>query len=219
MNDDPNLIRLVLADDHPIYREGVARILQEAGGIDVVGQAQDGEEAAAMCISLAPDLVMLDISMPKGGGIGALARIMQMEKPPLVAMLTASEDEGDLMQALKLGAAGYILKGVGGSELVDLVRDLAAGRAYVSPGLAGRLLVAMRGNPAGAVTPNPLADLSKREEDILKLVTQGLSNKEVGAQLDIQEKTVKHYMTSILQKLQVRNRVEAAMLAREYLIN
>jgi two-component system, NarL family, nitrate/nitrite response regulator NarL len=209
-------IRLVLADDHPLYRDGVARTLQDAGGIDIVGQAQDGETAAALCEALRPDLILLDISMPKGGGIGALTRIMKMDKPPLVAMLTASEDEGDLMQALRLGAAGYILKGVGARDLVELVHDLAAGRSYVSPGLAGRLLVALGAKPAGAA-PNPLAELSRREEDILKLVAQGLSNKEVGRKLDIQEKTVKHYMTSILQKLQVRNRVEAAMLAREHL--
>ena len=118
-------IRLILADDHPIYRDGVARTLADAGGIDVVGQAQDGETAARLCQSLKPDLVLLDVSMPKGGGLGALALIMKMEKPPLVAMLTASEDEGDLMAALKAGAAGYILKGVGASELVELVRDLA----------------------------------------------------------------------------------------------
>lgn len=209
-------IRLVLADDHPLYRDGVARTLQDSGGIEVVGQAQDGEGAAALCLQLQPDLVLLDVSMPKGGGIGALTQIMEMEKPPLVAMLTASEDEADLMQALRLGAAGYILKGVGARDLVELVHDLAAGRSYVSPGLAGRLLVAMGTKPVGT-PPNPLADLSRREEDILKLVAQGLSNKEVGRKLDIQEKTVKHYMTSILQKLQVRNRVEAAMLAREHL--
>jgi DNA-binding NarL/FixJ family response regulator len=153
--------------------------------------------------------------MPKGGGIGALERIMQMEKPPLVAMLTASEEDGDLMAALELGALGYILKGVGASELVSLVQDLAAGRSYVSPGLAGRLLVSMRGK--SGQTANPLAELSRREEDILKLVALGKSNREVGRDLSIQEKTVKHYMTSILQKLQVRNRVEAAMLAREHL--
>lgn len=211
-----NPLRIVLADDHPIYRDGVARTLQDAGDIAVVGQAQDGETAAELVAALAPDLVLLDISMPKGGGIGALGRIMQMDKPPRVAMLTASEEEGDLMQALRLGAAGYILKGVGAGELVDLVRDLAAGRSYVSPGLAGRLLLAM-GRKPGAPPPNPLADLSRREEDILKLVAQGMSNKEVGRKLAIQEKTVKHYMTSILQKLQVRNRVEAAMLAREHL--
>ena len=210
-----DVIRIVLADDHPIYRDGLARSLTDAGGIEIVGEASDGEAAAAMVLQTRPDVVLLDISMPKGGGIGALARIMQIDAPPRVAMLTASEADDDLMQAIKLGAQGYILKGVGATELVDLVRELAAGRSYVSPGLAGRLLVAMRRRET--VAPNPLDDLSKREEDILKLVAQGKSNREVGDVLELQEKTVKHYMTSILQKLQVRNRVEAAMLARQYL--
>lgn len=215
MND---IIRLVVADDHPIYRDGLVRSLSDAGGIDIVGIARDGEEAAIVVAREKPDVVLLDISMPKGGGIGALARIMQLEHPPRVAMLTASEEDEDLMQTLKLGASGYILKGIGAEELADLVRELAAGRSYVSPGLAGRLLLVMR-RPRGpaAAPPNPLDELSKREEDILKLVAQGKSNREVGDALDLQEKTVKHYMTSILQKLQVRNRVEAAMLARQYL--
>ena len=213
-----NPIRVVLADDHPIYREGVARTLTDAGGIEVVGQASDGEAAARVTEVLNPDLVLLDISMPRGGGIGALTRIMQLPKPPFVAMLTASEEEADLMQAMRLGALGYILKGVGAGELVGLVREMAEGHSYVAPGLAGRLLVAMRsGGARRGVEENPLADLSRREEDILRLVAQGKSNREVGATLDIQEKTVKHYMTSILQKLRVRNRVEAAMLAQKHL--
>jgi two-component system, NarL family, nitrate/nitrite response regulator NarL len=210
-------IRIVLADDHPIYRDGLARSLSDAGGIVVVGEASDGEQAAEVVLRLRPDVVLLDISMPKGGGIAALARIMAQDAPPKVAMLTASEADDDLMQAIKLGAMGYILKGVGGEELVDLVRELHAGRSYVSPGLAGRLLVAMRRRDAVAPEPNPMDELSKREEDILKLVAQGKSNREVGDALELQEKTVKHYMTSILQKLQVRNRVEAAMLARQHM--
>ena len=214
MND---VIRVVLADDHPIYRDGLARSLSDAGDIVIVGEAQDGEQAALIVAQEKPDVVLLDISMPKGGGIAALSRIMQMEAPPRVAMLTASEADDDLMQAIKLGASGYILKGVGAGELVDLVRELAAGRSYVSPGLAGRLLVAMRRRDGLAQAPNPLDELSRREEDILKLVAQGKSNREVGDALELQEKTVKHYMTSILQKLQVRNRVEAAMLARQHM--
>ena len=210
-------IRIVLADDHPIYRDGLARVMADEDDLEIVGQAGDGEQAAEVVARLLPDVVLLDVSMPKGGGIGALTRIMALPKPPRVAMLTASEADDDLMQAIKLGALGYILKGVGAEELADLVRELAAGRSYVSPGLAGRLLVAMRRPQPAAAPPNPLADLSKREEDILKLVAQGKSNREVGEALDLQEKTVKHYMTSILQKLQVRNRVEAAMLARQYL--
>ena len=211
-----DVIRVVLADDHPIYRDGLARSLNDDPGLEVVGEAGDGVEAAEVVLRERPDVVLLDISMPKGGGIAALSRIMQMEAPPRVAMLTASEADDDLMQAIKLGAMGYILKGVGAGELVDLVHELHAGRSYVSPGLAGRLLVAMRRRDV-KVEANPLDDLSRREEDILKLVAQGKSNREVGEALELQEKTVKHYMTSILQKLQVRNRVEAAMLARQHL--
>ncbi|MDP3376808.1 MAG: response regulator transcription factor [Brevundimonas sp.] len=208
-------IRVVLVDDHPIYREGVARTLADAGGIEVVGQAADGDAAVAVVSAAQPDLVLLDVSMPKGGGLPALARIMQLEGAPKVAMLTASEEDDDLMQALRLGALGYVLKGVGAGELVEVVRGLADGQSYVSPGLAGRLLVGMRAR--GTAPANPMEDLTKREEDILRLVAQGLSNREVGQTLDLQEKTVKHYMTAILQKLHVRNRVEAAMLAREHL--
>ena len=209
------MIRVLVADDHPIYRDGLARTLADAGDIEVVGTAGDGEEAVTRVLALRPDLVLLDISMPKGGGMGALERISAMEAPPRVAMITASEDEGDLMQALKGGAIGYVLKGIGADDLVAVVRDLAAGRTYVSPGLAGRVLTALRARPAAAPV-DPLSVLSKREEDILALVAQGKSNKEVGRLLDLQEKTVKHYMTSILQKLHLRNRVEAALLMREH---
>ena len=210
------MIRVVIADDHPLYREGVARSLSESGKFIVVGEAANGRDALAWVRSERPDVVLLDISMPDGG-IATLQQIMALDSPPRVAMLTVSEEDDDIMQALRAGALGYILKGVGAEELADLVRELAAGRSYVSPGLAGRLLVAMRRPQTPAAPPNPLADLSKREEDILKLVAKGLSNREVGDALELQEKTVKHYMTSILQKLQVRNRVEAAMLARQYL--
>ena len=208
-------ITIVLADDHPIYRDGLARVMADEPDLDVIGQAGDGEQAAEMVARLQPDVVLLDVSMPKGGGIGALTQIMALPKPPRVAMLTASEADDDLMQAIKLGAMGYILKGVGAAELLGLVRELHAGRSYVSPGLAGRLLVALRRRDTAE--PNPLDDLSKREEEILKLVALGKSNREVGEALDLQEKTVKHYMTSILEKLHVRNRVEAAMLARQHL--
>lgn len=213
-------IRIVLADDHPIFRDGLARTLQDAGDILVVGQAGDGEEALARVVDLQPDLALLDISMPKGGGLGALKAIRALAAPPHVAMLTASEEQDDLVEAMRLGALGYVLKGVGAGELVNLVRGLARGIPHVPPSLAGRLLVSMRGKADGKSEPrdrDPLADLSRREEDILRLVAQGKSNREVGELLDLQEKTVKHYMTSILQKLHVRNRVEAAMLARAHL--
>lgn len=210
-------IRIVIADDHPIYREGVARTLAEDAGLDVVGQAQDAPGAVELATRMAPDLVLLDLSMPGGGGLAALRALQALPKPPRVAMLTASEEDDEVMQALKGGALGYVLKGVGARDLVGIVKDLARGQSYVSPALAGRLLAVMREGGKAAKPANPLAELSKREEDILRLVAEGRSNKEIGLALELQEKTVKHYMTSILQKLHLRNRVEAAVLAREHL--
>lgn len=210
-------IRIVIADDHPLYREGVARSLMEDAGLSVVGQAQDAPSAVELTRRLAPDLLLLDISMPGGGGLAALREVRALPKPPVIAMLTASEEDDEVMQALKAGALGYVLKGVGARDLIGIVKDLARGQSYVSPVLAARLLAAMRDGGAAARQANPLADLSKREEDILRLVAEGRSNKEIGLSLDLQEKTVKHYMTSILQKLHLRNRVEAAVLAREHL--
>lgn len=208
-------IRVVIADDHPLYREGVGRSLADEAAFAVVGQAADADAAVELVRETQPDIVLLDLSMPGGGGIAALKRIAAMPSPPKVAMLTVSEDDDDVMQALKAGAVGYILKGVGARELVSVVKDIARGQSYVSPTLAARILNAMReGGQKRAA--NPFDDLSKREEDILRLVAGGKSNKEVGRALDLQEKTVKHYMTTILQKLHVRNRVEAAVLARDH---
>lgn len=209
-------IRIVIADDHPLYREGVVRSLSEDPDLVVIGEGQDALSAIELVEQMRPDVVLLDISMPNGGGLAALRAIMAKPNPPKVAMLTASEEDDVVMQALKAGALGYILKGVGSRELVTVVKDLARDQSYVSPGLAGRILAAMRAKSAPQPA-NPIDDLSKREEEILRLVADGKSNKEVGLLLDLQEKTVKHYMTSILQKLQVRNRVEAAVLAREHL--
>ncbi|MDI3338567.1 response regulator transcription factor [Defluviimonas aestuarii] len=209
-------IRVVIADDHPLYREGVARSLSDAEGITVVGEGQDADSAVELTEAHRPDVVLLDLSMPGGGGLAALRRIVTLPDPPVVAMLTVSEDDDDVMQALKTGAKGYVLKGVGSRDLVAIVRDLARGQSYVSPALAARILNAMRDDGGTKRPANPIEDLSRREEDILKLVAAGKSNKEVGLELSLQEKTVKHYMTTILQKLHVRNRVEAAVMARDY---
>jgi DNA-binding NarL/FixJ family response regulator len=208
-----SVTRIVIADDHPLYREGVARSLVESGRFDVVGEAATGQEAVAMVARLAPDLALLDISMPDGG-IAALRQIALMPRPPRVAMLTVSEEDDDVMQALKAGASGYVLKGVGSRELVQILSDLAEGGTYVAPSLAMKVLTAMNA-PRRTKEKDPIDALTKREEDILRLVAEGKSNKEVGLVLDLQEKTVKHYMTTILQKLHVRNRTEAALIARD----
>ena len=144
-------IRIVIADDHPLYREGVARSLSDDPALSVVGEAHDAPSAVDMAERLQPDLVLLDLSMPGGGGIAALARIMAFTQPPKVAMLTASEEDDDVMLALKGGALGYILKGVGSRDLVGVVKDLAAGQSYVSPSLAARIKrVGDLGDGAGA---------------------------------------------------------------------
>lgn len=207
------MIRIVVADDHPLYRDGVARTLAESGRFSVVGEAATGAEAEALILRERPDLLLLDISMP-GGGIAALRRIMGLDHPPRCAMLTVSEEDDDVMQSLKAGALGYILKGVGARELVGILADLAEGRTYVAPSLAMKVLAAMNAPRAGRQA-TPLDTLTRREEDILRRVAKGKSNKEVARELDLQEKTVKHYMTAILQKLHARNRTEAALIARE----
>lgn len=212
---EPETFRIVVVDDHPLYREGVARTLADDPAIEIVGQGGDTESAVELARQHRPDLVLLDLSMPGGGGIEALRRIKALANAPRVAILTVSEDDDDVMRALKAGASGYLLKGIGARELVTIVKDFARGQTYVTPTLAGRILNAMRDGVARKA-PNPIDDLSKREEDILKLVAEGKSNKEVGLALDLQEKTVKHYMTSILQKLHARNRVEAAVIARDH---
>ncbi len=209
-----NKISMVLADDHPLFREGVARTLAAEDGFEVIGQASNADEAVGLAKNLLPDLILLDISMP-GSGIEA-ARQISLSCPVIkIIMLTVSEQDDDVIAALQMGARGYILKGVGGKELIKIVRSVYQGESYVSPDLAARLLVEMRTTEVTAVVRDPLSDLTAREEQILKGVSRGLSNKQIGNELNLQEKTIKHYMTNILQKLHVRNRVQAALIAKE----
>ncbi len=208
-------VTLVVADDHPLYREGVVRILSEQPDMEVVGEGASADEAVSLVATHMPDLVLLDISMP-GGGLSAARRIAEAFPAVRIVTLTVSEQDDDVHEALKAGARAYVLKGVGAAELVRVVRDVAAGTSYVSPTLAARLLKKL-GEPDGKPThpSGRLATLTGREREILDHVADGKSNKEVARALDLQEKTIKHYMTNILRKLEVRNRVEAAVLARE----
>lgn len=206
-------IRIIVADDHPIYRDGVVKSLEETGEFRVVGTASSAQEAARLAEVKHPDIALLDLSMP-GGGLTAVKAISAAGSAKYVAMLTVSEEDGNVSDALKFGAIAYILKGVSASELRKVLKGVAEGEAHVSPNLAAKVLTYMsREDPS---TPaSPLEDLTKREEDILRLVSKGQSNKEVAIALDLQEKTVKHYMTVIMGKLHARNRVEAALIAHE----
>ncbi|TGS10620.1 response regulator transcription factor [Mesorhizobium sp. M2E.F.Ca.ET.209.01.1.1] len=205
-------IRIAIVDDHPLFREGVARSLGEIGGFELVGEGASAEDAERLVRTSTPDILLLDISMP-GGGLSALASILSATPEQKIVMLTVSETNADVAQALKAGARGYVLKGVGSKALAEILRDVANGQSYVSPSLSARLLSDLL-QPTGS-KPDPLAQLTGREAEILKLVAEGLSNKEVAARLSLQEKTVKHHMTRVLAKLNVRNRTEAALLMHE----
>lgn len=204
-------IRIILADDHPIFRAGLIYSIEETGLFSVVGFGGSADDAVALATQHKPDIALLDLSMP-GNGIAAAARIAQAGSAKAIAMLTVSEDSADVTAALQAGASGYILKGVSAVELRDILSRIADGEAHVSPGLAAHVLRVMQDTKAEKA--KPIDDLTKREEDILKGVAAGKSNREIGAELHIQEKTVKHYMTIILSKLHARNRVEAALIAQ-----
>jgi DNA-binding NarL/FixJ family response regulator len=208
-------IHIVIADDHTLFREGLAGIISGTEDFEVVGQGGTMQEAVQLARDLLPDIILLDIDMP-GGGLEA-ARIVAEELPVTrIVVLTSSEDDDHLIGALKIGARAYILKGVAARELIRILRAVWAGESYVPPILAASLLLEMR--EAGSQqkqSTSPLDELTPRERQILEGLAAGLSNKEIGEQLFLSEKTVKHYMTNILQKLQVRNRVEAALLAQK----
>ena len=206
-------IRIAIVDDHPLFREGVARSLGEIGGFEVVGEGASAEDAERLVAAMRPDIVLLDISMP-GGGLTAAANIMAGHPGQKVVMLTVSEANADVAQALNAGARGYVLKGVGSKALAEILSNVAAGESYVSPTLSARLLSDLLLQPTTRKA-DPIQQLTGRETDILRLVAEGLSNKEVAARLSLQEKTVKHHMTRVLAKLNVRNRTEAALLMRE----
>ncbi|UJW86312.1 response regulator [Devosia sp. SL43] len=208
------MIRIILVDDHPLFREGVLRSLEEAGDFEIVGQGGSAADAIRLVQDHRPDMALVDISMP-GSGIVAAQKICAHAPDLKVVMLTVSESGDDIMAALKAGAHGYVLKGVGSVELAEILRGIMAGESYVSPSLAARLWVELRERPEVSGPGDLLSALTIREDEILRLVAKGMSNKHVAIDLDIQEKTVKHHMTSILNKLKVRNRTEAALLLRD----
>ncbi|MEO5758795.1 MAG: response regulator transcription factor [Mesorhizobium sp.] len=207
-------IRIAIVDDHPLFREGVARSLLEIGGFEIVGQGATAQDAERIAATLQPDILLLDISMP-GDGLASVASILASHPAQKIVMLTVSEDNADVTQALNAGVRGYVLKGVGSRTLAEILANVAAGESYVSPTLSARLLSNLQSQQPSNGKADRLRQLTGREIDILRLVAEGLSNKEVALRLKLQEKTVKHHMTGVLSKLNVRNRTEAALLMRE----
>ncbi|MEK7247448.1 MAG: response regulator transcription factor [Chloroflexota bacterium] len=203
-------IRILVADDHPLFRQGVVHTLHEDPGLVIVSEAASVAAASEAARETLPDIILLDMQFPDGTGLDVLDSLQEDCPYSRVIILTVVDDEDTLVEALKRGARGYILKGTSGTDLKAIVRAVAAGETYVTPQMAGRLLKELASgrddNAAGVM------DLTDRERSILDLVATGMTNKEIADRLFLSEKTVKHYMTNILQKLHVRNRVEAAML-------
>lgn len=205
-------IRVLVVDDHPLFRQGVVHSLSTDPGLTVVGETASGEEALQLARELLPDVVLLDISMPGWDGLVTAEKMTTACPATMIVMLTVSEDKDKLFAALKAGARAYVLKGVSARELVKVVRSAANGEVYVSPSLAAEMLVSLTQGQA----PDPLQELTERERDILGLIGAGMTNREIGERIFLSEKTIKHYVTNILQKLQVRSRLAAALLASQH---
>ena len=214
-------MRILLADDHALFRDGVASLLG-VWGHEVVGQVADGDAAVATALRLRPDLVLMDVAMPGGGGLAATRRLAA-EAPEIgIVMLTASEDVDDLFAAIKAGARGYLLKNLESGELRGMLNAVERGEAAITPAIAARILAELaRAEPRPApVSAEPDPDhLTDRELDVLRLVVRGLRNKEIAAELGISENTAKFHLRNILDKLHAQNRAEVVARAmREGLV-
>lgn len=205
------MIRLVIADDHPVVRAGLAGLLSDEPGFEVVGEASDGDEAVQLASVTRPDVVLMDLRMPRVDGVAATSRIVGGEAgdpPPRVLILTTYETDDQILAAIEAGASGYLLKAAPQAEIVAGIRSVAAGQSALSPAVAVRLVERMR-------QPEPTTVLTARETDVLRLVAIGNSNKQVAALLGIGESTVKTHLLKVFEKLGVTDRTRAVTLAME----
>ncbi|MGW6268439.1 MULTISPECIES: response regulator [unclassified Streptomyces] len=207
-------IRVFLLDDHEVVRRGVHDLLDSEPDISVVGEAGTSQQALARGPALRPDVAILDIRLPDGDGI-TLCRELRSRVPELAClMLTSFDDDDALLDAIMAGAAGYVLKQIKGTDLIDAVRTVAAGQSLLDPATTTRLMSTLRGPDQAAAPPDDkLAGLSERERDILALIGEGLTNRQIGKRLYLSEKTVKNHISRLLSKLGVERRVQAAVIA------
>lgn len=205
------MIRLLIADDHPVVRAGLAGLLSDEPGLEVVAEASDGDEAVRLAVATRPDVVLMDLRMPGVDGVTATARIAGGEAgspPPRVLILTTYESDDQILAAIEAGASGYLLKAAPQAEIVAGIRSVAAGQSALSPQVAVRLVERMRRPEASAV-------LTARETDVLRLVATGHSNKQIAVELGIGESTVKTHLLKVFDKLGVADRTRAVTLAME----
>jgi DNA-binding NarL/FixJ family response regulator len=217
-------IRVLIADDHALFRRGLEMVLQGEPGLDLVGQASDGQEAVQIASEVVPDVVLMDIRMPKITGIEAARQMKEVAPSAKIVMLTISDEEEDLFEAIRAGASGYLLKDIPLDELADSVRAVYGGQSLINPSMAGKLLtefatLARRDAEDEPAKHAPAPKLTDREMEVLRLVARGMNNRDIAKELFISENTVKNHVRNILEKLQIHSRMEAVMIAvREKLI-
>jgi len=210
------MIRVLIADDQALVRGGFRLILEAQKDIDVVGEAEDGEDALTQARDLRPDVVLMDIRMPKMDGLEATRRLLSVNGESRVLVLTTLDADEYVYEAMKAGASGFLLKDVRPEQLADAVRVVASGDALLAPAITRRLIEDfVRRPPPGSGPPTELTELSERELDVLKLIAQGRSNAEIAAALFLSEATIKTHVTHILAKLRLRDRVQAVVLSYE----
>jgi two-component system response regulator DevR len=215
---DEEPIRVLLLDDHEVVRRGVHDLLEAEGDIEVSGEASTAQEALDRGPALRPDVAVLDVRLPDGDGI-TVCRELRSRMPGLAClMLTSFDDDDALLDAIMAGAAGYVLKQIKGSDLVSAVRTVASGQSMLDPATTARLMGSLRGSDGEQEPENAvLAALSPRERDILALIGEGMTNRQIGDRLYLSEKTVKNHISRLLAKLGVERRVQAAVLATQSL--
>ncbi len=214
-------IRVLVVDDHALFRRGLEMVLEQEDDIQVVGEAGDGGEAVQRAIETAPDIVLMDVRMPRGTGIDACRAIKDAVPSAKIIMLTISDEEADLYEAIKAGATGYLLKEISIEEVASAVRAVQNGQSLISPSMASKLLTefATMVKRSDEKEQVPTPRLTDREMEVLKLVAKGLNNRDIAKQLFISENTVKNHIRNILEKLQLHSRMEAVVYAvREKLL-
>ena len=213
---EDEVIRVLIADDQALFRRGLYVVLGTEENIEVVAEAEDGEQAIAKAEEMAPDVVLMDVRMPRVNGIEAASRIRETLPSTKILMLTVSDEEDDLYEAIKAGANGYLLKEISVEEVASAIRAVVQGQSLISPSMASKLLnefnsLARQAADRREQLPAPV--LTARELEVLKLVARGMSNRDVADQLYISENTVRNHMANILEKLQLHSRTEAVMYA------
>ncbi|WP_243059115.1 response regulator transcription factor [Nocardioides sp. SR21] len=207
-------IRVYLLDDHEVVRQGLRALLESAGGIEVVGESGSAEDAAHRIPALRPHVAVLDARLPDGSGIEVCRTVRAVDPSIQALILTSYDDDEALFAAIMAGAAGYVLKEIKGRDLISAIRQVAEGKSLIDPSLTARVLERVRNPPR---TAPELADLTEQELKLLELIAEGLTNRQIGERMFLAEKTVKNYVSSILAKLGLERRTQAAVLASKLL--